>query len=600
MSKANQTWLAAGMLLGAMTPLFSAELIPVAGQLAGRVTNPGGLPQMGASVSLIDRYEAVVGRVLTSEAGAFEFPMLPAGVYSIQVSMPSLVSVFRKNIAVQPGMRSFVAVNLSTLLSSIEFVYLAPAQRALMSEDWKWVLRGSGGTRPGLRILPGSRAPQPAHVRSAMFENTEGLIKVSAGDGASTSAFGHQTDLGTAFAVATSLFGGHRLEVSGNLGYASNAGVPTAGFRTSFSPLGQNGAQVGITMRQVFLAGRAGVGMLTGSQSMPVLRTYEASLSDRRRIAENLLLEYGSTLESVMFVDRLNFFSPYARVSWGSDQEGLIQAGYSSGAPPVALMGSQGAVNGDQPINHLQDDISSLAMLPRVSLAQGRARVQRTENLEIGYVRSAGGRTLAASIYQETLRNAAAMMGGADGVLAAGDILPDLGSRSSIFNYGRFQRRGATLMVTQSLGQYLNASVGYTYTGALEAPTGEVDAANASAIRGHLGRRVNRRGLLARVSGTLPRAGTVYSASYQWTDYRAFQPSHYSLVQRSQFDPGLNVSVRQPIPGVSGMFPGRIEASAELRNLMAQGYVPLNTLGGQRLLLIHSPRAVRGGLSFIF
>jgi len=595
---ANTFWLAAGFIIGVALPASASEpVVSLSGQIAGRVINPGGLPQMGATVSLYNRYEAVVGRALTTDAGAFEFPLLPAGIYTIQVSLPGIMSAVRKSISVEPGMRSFIGVNLSTLLSSIEFVYLAPAQRALMSEDWKWVLRGSGATRPGLRFLPGSGTPQIARVRSAMFADTEGVIRVSAGDGASTSAFGNQTDLGTAFAVATSLFGGHRIEVSGNLGYASNAGVPTAGFRTTYTPT--NGAQVGITMRQVFLAGRAGAGMLTGAQA-PVLRTYEASFSDRRRLAENLLFEYGSTLESVVFLERLNFFSPYARLSWGSDEEGLIQAGYSSGAPPVGLMETAGIASAERPANHLQSDISTLAMLPRVSLTGGTARVQRTENLEMGYTRSADGRTLAASIYQETLRNAATMIAGADGVLAPGDVLPDLGSRSSIFNYGRFQRRGATLTVTQEVGQHLNATVGYTYTGALASPTSGLDAGDAQDIRDHLMRQVYRRGLLARISGTTPFTGTAYSASYQWTDYHAFQPTHYSLVQRSQFDPGLNVSIRQPIPGTSGIFPGHIEATADLRNLMAQGYVPLDTMGGRRMLLIHSPRAVRGGLSFIF
>jgi hypothetical protein len=42
-----------------------------------------------------------------------------------------------------------------------------------------------------------------------------------------------------------------------------------------------------------------------------------------------------------------------------------------------------------------------------------------------------------------------------------------------------------------------------------------------------------------------------------------------------------------------------MEASADLRNLLAQGYLPLSA-GGQRLLLVQTPRSVRGGLSFIF
>jgi hypothetical protein len=46
--------------------------------------------------------------------------------------------------------------------------------------------------------------------------------------------------------------------------------------------------------------------------------------------------------------------------------------------------------------------------------------------------------------------------------------------------------------------------------------------------------------------------------------------------------------------------PGRFEATAELRNLLEQGYLPLSTGDGRTLLLTNAPRAVRGGLSFIF
>ncbi len=58
----------------------------------------------------------------------------------------------------------------------------------------------------------------------------------------------------------------------------------------------------------------------------------------------------------------------------------------------------------------------------------------------------------------------------------------------------------------------------------------------------------------------------------------------------------MNLHFRQPIPG----FGKRIEATADLRNLLAQGYLPLSTSEGQGLLLVQNPRSFRGGLAFIF
>ena len=66
----------------------------------------------------------------------------------------------------------------------------------------------------------------------------------------------------------------------------------------------------------------------------------------------------------------------------------------------------------------------------------------------------------------------------------------------------------------------------------------------------------------------------------------------------SRPEPGLNVDMlHQPIPSLFGW---RVEASAEVRNLLAQGYLPLTMANGQQLLLVNTPRTFRGGLAFVF
>ena len=59
------------------------------------------------------------------------------------------------------------------------------------------------------------------------------------------------------------------------------------------------------------------------------------------------------------------------------------------------------------------------------------------------------------------------------------------------------------------------------------------------------------------------------------------------------------VFIRQPIPGNS-FLSGHIEAIIDLRNLLAQGYVPVLDQDGQTVYLVQSARSVRGGLSFNF
>jgi hypothetical protein len=46
--------------------------------------------------------------------------------------------------------------------------------------------------------------------------------------------------------------------------------------------------------------------------------------------------------------------------------------------------------------------------------------------------------------------------------------------------------------------------------------------------------------------------------------------------------------------------PGNMEALIDLRNLLAQGYVPVMGPDGQTVYLVQSARSVRGGVAFTF
>ena len=108
-----------------------------------------------------------------------------------------------------------------------------------------------------------------------------------------------------------------------------------------------------------------------------------------------------------------------------------------------------------------------------------------------------------------------------------------------------------------------------------------------------------RNAVTTRGAGTIARTGTHFIASYQWMDQRAITPGQIYTTQPIRPEPGLNIYVRQPIPTFFSL-PWRMEATADLRNLLAQGYLPLSLAGGQHLLLVQNPRSVRGGLNFIF
>src|ERR1700693_1489310 len=187
---------------------FSAEPPQLAGSIAGFVRDSTGVPPMGAPVLLFNRSERLILKTITNERGIFGFTLLTPDLYSVRVSLASFVPAMKQKIAVQPGMQSLLYVDLASVLRSIELVYVAPGQGALMSDDWKWTLKPPSATRPVLRLLPeqsASDSDKRDNAVGSVFTDTRGLLSVSGGDPGSLGGSTSQTDLGTAFALATSV-----------------------------------------------------------------------------------------------------------------------------------------------------------------------------------------------------------------------------------------------------------------------------------------------------------------------------------------------------------------------------------------------------------
>lgn len=581
------------ILCSALAP--GASLFTVSGGISGIVRDASGIPQMGASVVLINRYERAVMRSLTNEKGAFGFDLLPPDRYSVQVSLPSFVPA-AKQIAVQAGVRSLLSINLASVLSSIELVYALPGQSALMSDDWKWALRSGLSTRPILRFVPVdpvSVSSRPSHSSGPVFSETRGLLKVSAGDSAASDDMTWEPDLGTAFALSTSVFGRNQLQFSGNVGKATRSGLPAAGFRARFSREG-GGPKVAVVMRQVYLPSR-GLAPLNGQsqEGLPALRTLSVTVTDGVDLTDQAHVEYGVSADAISFTATSNFASPFARLTYDLGTLGTLRAGFSSGAPPSELFAGAG-----EPETELRHDLNALTLSPRISIRDGRMRVQRTQTLEIGLEKKIGGTTANMVLYRDDVTNAAfTVAGGFDSALR-GDILPSFTSRGNTLNLGNYRRLGYSAGITQRLGDRVEAGVSVGRAGALTSnpaePSGSGDAKDVRASV----RLSQRYWASARLAATLPVVGARVSANYQWMNQNSLMPNHLYLTQKSSAEGGLNVEVRQPIRNFTGG-PGRLEATAELRNALAQGYLPVPG-GVQRILIMQSPRAIRGGLSFIF
>jgi hypothetical protein len=602
----NPLWSApvAGLLAVTLMPVcpLRAAGPPVrfAGELSGLVTDTSGRPQPGALVLLFNKQDRLLLRSATDLGGTFSFDELVPDLYSVRISFASFVPANRERVIVKPGMRSLLEVNLSRVFSSVQLVSTIPAPGGLMSDDWKWTLRSDAALRPILRFLPagalglpslGSAGPESNPDKAAMFSGSHGMVRISASDGGQSAGTTGEADLGTQFAFATSLHGGNRVQVSGDVGYAATSGSPLASFRTTYShDIMGSAPALSVTMRQLYVPFRLGQSGSPGTDNAPTLRTLAISYADHVEISDVLSAEFGGELDMVSFLDRLHYLSPYARLNYAVGK-GKIDLTWTSGNARPEL-----GIAGDDPNADLRRDLASLSVVPLVTLDNGRSRVQRGDDYEIGITQKFGSREFRVAAYNEHVSNTSLMIANPEAASAfSGDLVPDMFSNSALFNAGAFDSTGYMASVTQEFGENYNVSATWGSLGVIEArPNGLIESADDLRDAIHA---ADRQAVTFRASGTVHSSRTRFVTSYQWANYRSAMPGPQYSTGSSRPEPGLNVCVRQPIPSLFGW---RVEASAEVRNILAQGYLPLTMANGQQLLLVNTPRTFRGGLAFVF
>lgn len=566
------------------------------GALSGLVMDSVGKPRPGATVSLFNQQQHLLQKSYTDLAGNFSFGDLVPDFYVIQVSLASFVPTTRDKVLVKPGMRSLLEVSLSRVFSSIQVVSSVPAPGGLMSDDWKWTLRADSSLRPVLRVLPNAtvsgRNTPDGNSRTAAFHDSKALVRISASDSSITSAGADEADLGTQFAFATSLYSHSQVQVSGNLGYASTTGAPGGAIRTTFThQIAGEVPSVSVTMRQMNVASRVAQSMLgspTGEANMPMLRSLSISMSDRAQISDSLSLDYGSQLDTITFINRLQYFSPWAKLTYALPR-GQMELVFTSG-------NAQPGLDAKDASDSLRTELAALTMLPRLSQKAGKLAVQRGDDYEIGYSDTIGSVEYRISGYHQYVSNASLTIANPDATLFSGDLMPSMFNSSAWFNAGSVSSSGYNISATRSLGNLHKMTVAYGTLGVVTPGMDGSRITDAAGLRNAMNPE-NRRAITFRASGVSRQTGTRYVASYQYADLKSAVPLASFSTQPDRTEPGLNIAIRQPIPFFSGL--GRVEATAEMRNILAQGYLPL-AVEGRQFLLANNPRVFRGGLAFIF
>jgi len=560
-----------GLKLGLLATAVSLALPSFAADksvsLSGYVRSSNGAPQMGAMVEVLGTAAQTL-KLFTDENGFYSAKGLRPGVYAIKVSAPSFLPALRERIGLRAGGSVVLNVTLNTLFEAIQF---APLRGPGDDDDWKWVLR-STANRPILRVL-GDGSQVVASESGKDSHDLKGTLSLVAGSG--SEGFGSASDVSTGFAVEKSMFSAGTVAVRGNVGYAN--GSPAGAVRASYKHKLPNGAepQVALTMRRL---------------AAPDINARNAALQALALTASNdftvgdvLELRVGSELESIQFLGRATAFRPFGSAALHFSSDSMVEYRYATTEPDRRL---------DKGFDSAPADLSESG--PRVSIARFSPGLERAHHHEVSLSHRAGKTNMQVAVYSDRVLDPA-LTGIGEATASTGEVLPDLYSGTFTYRGKGIDTRGMRLVLQRKLMSDLTATLDYGYGGVLD--LGKANA-NLQTARDSMVTR-DRHSLTGKFSGTLPKTKTRWIASYRWIDGRALTPVDMFNASAGQSEPFLNVFVRQPLPG-TGFLPGHMEAILELRNLLAQGYLPVMGQDGHTVYLVDSARAVRGGVAFTF
>jgi hypothetical protein len=548
------TW---AILLGLSLPVWAVEQ---PGAISGYVRSNTGTPQMGAVVQILGAANRTL-TVFTDAAGFYTATGLLPGLYTLKVTAPSFLPALREKVGLHPGARLNVNVTLSTLLGVMQ---LGPARPLLDGDDWKWTLR-SVANRPILRVF--SDPTLPAEKQNHELSGTVSFLAGSAAGG-----YGTGSDMSTGFTLERSIFSDGHLAFSGDVGYGSS--LPAGVLRTTYSHQLPDGSSptLGLTVRRF-------------SPSDPnlhnaALQALALSAADDFTVADVLELKFGSEVQTVQFLGQATAFRPYGSADLHLSPNTVLEYDYATSRPDPRV---------EKGFDSAPADLSESN--PRVSLLGFAPKMESAHHHEVSLSRRVGKTNLQVAAFSDRVGNPA-LLGAGEVTAAGGFLLPDTSSGTFTYAGKTLDTKGLRFVLQRKLSNDLTATFDYAFGGVLDLARPDVSLQQAQQSLS----TERRHAVAAKLSGTTPHTHTRWIASYRWVSGSAVTPVDMFNASPGQSDPFLNIFLRQPIPNLGG----HMEAIIDVRNLLAQGYVPVLGQDGQTVYLVQAARSIRGGVSFTF
>jgi len=568
---------AAFSLLGANPAV--AQLKSVQGILSGVVRDTAGTPQMGATVEVIPESAAAASAsgmgFFTNTQGVFRGERLAPGFYTVRVTLAGFLPTLEKHVRVTANLTTLVRIQLESMFASLEQLRRAPSSASSEADDWKWVLRSATSVRPVLQWVDqdplGTVTSDPESVSS---EPSRGRLEFTDGARRPGSVSRLPASPATAFAYDQQLGLTSRLLLAGLVSYDGES--PAGGIATVWLPTGSLGAgpHTALVLRESKLGGMG-----------PTFRGVRIDQGGSMVFGTRAVLEYGGEYVLVGLGRSASSLRPRlqldARLS--DDWHGsLIFASMPAGPEPLETLDGETA-------NTLAAALNELDAFPVLMWRAGRPVLESGFHEEIAAEHKLGARgKLQVAAFHEDNTHVAVFGRGTN--LPVADFFQDVYSNGFSYDGGSSSSWGTRAAYREKLGNDVELTALYAFAGALTP-----SSAAAGPLR-ELFRTAGRHTAGAKVSGRVPRFGTRVSAGYQWISGATLTRVDSFGEALFDMEPYLHVGVHQRLPKFG---PGRWEANAECDNLLAQGYLTLNTQDG-RVTLMPSFRTFRGGLSLQF
>lgn len=512
-------------------------------QITGHVRDSTGTPVAGALVIAAAASPIIPERIaLTDKAGSFAILNLFAGQYSVKVSMPRFLPATKQGILLNPGGSAMLTVNLQ---NAMDVVRRAVSREKAQSDDIVWTLRSSRSTQPVLRMVES----KPEEAKPLLGPDYSGYFQVYS-KSVETST-GSSEGVGSQFSVTMPLDPNSKVTVAGQ--YTELPTQPRGfGATYEFTPADRHKASIGINMRQGAL--------FADPLQTDSLREVQLRYGEAFQWSNHLVFNYGAEVGRAGTLSSNNYLRPRFGVTWVPAARTTFSIAASSQAPAAA----------DDPVRGKEYFDRTLYVPPaleRYSHGEVAFTHVLTENFE-----------LSAAAFRDQTETQALFVSTADG--RHGVLFLDTRNSPS---------EGIRVNLNRHFRKNIEASLGFTSVSGVGIDN---RASNLDEVRDQLMRRRFHM-VAARFKADVDTTQTEITAIYRWTSAHA--ASHLDPYQRlmEYNDPTLSVSIAQNLP-TWRMFPGKIQAILDARNVLDQSFGP------QRTQLSQYPRLVKGGINIKF